>query len=75
MGVRQTNRKTAHAKSYAHIKEAEWPVVSAFQDLQHAWLLQENPPPDLSVHAIHHFERKSWDRLLRYLTNRPIPRN
>ena len=70
----QTRRKTATSKSSVRVKEADWPVVSAFQDLQHAWLLRDNPVPDISQRIVVQFERESWDRLLRYLTNRPLPR-
>jgi len=69
-----TSRNTGRVRTKP-IKAAEWPVVAAFQDLQHAWLLQENPSDDLCPVAVKQFERASWDRLLRYLMSRPLPRD
>jgi hypothetical protein len=60
--------------SCIRIKEADWPVVMAFQDLQRAWLLQQNQGEEVSLRTAQQFERNSWDRLLRYLINQPLCR-
>ena len=62
------NRKASSIR----IKEADQPVVMAFQDLQRAWFLQQNQRGEVSMRAAQQFERNSWDRLLRYLINQPL---
>jgi hypothetical protein len=46
----------------------------AFQDLQLAWLLQQNHGGDVSPRDAQQFERNTWDRLLRYLINHRLRR-
>jgi hypothetical protein len=57
------------------IREAHRRVVAAFQNLQHAWLLQQHPLRDIPSDVVRQFERKAWDRLMRDLVRLPTPRD